>query len=333
VDYLFCVHPFNGLTVSRNGDAYACCADWLPFPVGNVLRTPLMDVWRGREATRLRVSVLDQSFRFCRATCPYLSSPRGPVVRGVRPRSPPDLSRMRELKLSYDPTCNLRCASCRTGAVGASDLTGRIHAEVARADVLSRVGCLYASGYGDPVASPYYWSLLRGLSSLSAGRDLKVHLHTNGLLLTPQKWAELGEEAGRVVAVTVSVDAASESTYRLNRGGDWGRLRENLLFLSTLPGVRLQLNFVVQANNFGEMPEFVRLASGYSASQVFFAGLRNWDAVAPSSSRNLHPIFSDLEYQQRAVHLPSHPQHGQLLEVLRDPVLRDPRVVLGDFLS
>lgn len=193
-DRLFCVHPFNGLTVSRTGDAYACCADWLPVPLGNVLRTPLMEVWRGREATRLRVSVLDQSFRFCRATCPYLANPRGPVVRGVRLRSPPDLSRVGELKLSYDPTCNLRCANCRTGAVGASELTGRIHAEVARADVLSHVGRLYVAGYGDPV-------------------------------------------------------------------------------------------------------------------------------------------FTDLEYQERAVHLPSHPRHGKLLEVLRDPVFRDPRVVLGDFLS
>ena len=133
--------------------------------------------------------------------------------------------------------------------------------------------------------------------------------------------------------VTVSVDAAREPTYRLNRGGDWGQLRENLLFLSALPGVRLQLNFVVQDNNFGEMVEFVEVASGYSASQVFFAGLRNWDAVLPSSARNLHPVFTDLEYQERAVHLPSHPRHGKLLEVLRDPVFRDPRVVLGDFLS
>lgn len=332
-DYLFCFHPFNSLTVSRTGDAYACCADWLPAPLGNVLRTPLMEIWRGREATRLRVSVLDQSFRFCRATCPYLANPRGPVVRGVRPRSPPDFSRVGELKLSYDPTCNLRCASCRTGAVGASELTGRIHAEVAREDVLSHVGHLYASTYGDPVASPYYWSLLRGLSSLSAGSDLAVHLHTNGLLLGPRKWAELGREASRVRVVTVSVDAARESTYRLNRGGDWGRLRENLLFLSALPGVRLHLNFVVQDNNFGEMVEFMEVASGYSASQVFFAGLRNWDAVLPSSTRNLHPVFTDLEYQERAVHLPSHPRHGKLLEVLRDPVFRDPRVVLGDFLS
>lgn len=327
---LFCIHPFNGITVSRTGDVYMCCADWLPAPLGSLLTTPLMDIWQGEMATKIRISILDQSFRFCKSTCPYLSPPRGPVVSGLRLQSSPNLNRIKELKLSYDPTCNLRCPSCRTAAVGPSEMTGQIHSKVLGS--LQHVDRLYLSGYGDPVASPYYWSLLCSLGLLPVSQNLTVHLHTNGLLLTPRKWEELGENSRRVVAITVSVDAACRDTYKLNRGGDWEQLQENLGFISRLSGVRLQMNFVVQANNFGEMAEFAHLAFRHSAKLVFFAGMRNWDAVLPSSDHNLHPIFTGLEYQQRAVHLPAHPQHGRLLEMLQDPVFSDPRVVLGDFL-
>ena len=132
-----------------------------------------------------------------------------------------------------------------------------------------------------------------------------------------------------MVNICVSVDAACEATYKLNRGGSWQQLQDNLAFISSLPGVKLEMNFVVQTNNFKEMPDFVKLAFGYSAKFIFFAGLRNWNAP----KRITGAVFSDLDHQSRAVHLPSHPQHEQLIEVLRDPIFRDPRILLADYLA
>ena len=63
----------------------------------------------------------------------------------------------------------------------------------------------------------------------------------------------------------VSVDAARQDTYEVvRRGGSFDRLCRNLDFLGGLRAERridlLRLDFVVQALNFREMPEFVEWA-------------------------------------------------------------------------
>ena len=173
------------------------------------------------------------------------------------------------------------------------------------------VNVLYVAGWGDPFGSPRYWSLLCNLSRLSPVCD--VFLHTNGLLLTRERWGKLGIVADRVKGVTISIDAAREGTYDLNRGGSWGSLLRNLEFVASL-GIPFHMNFVVQSNNFREMPEFVEMAFKHRVSGVYFEGLGNWDSFSPE------------EYAARAVHLRSHPNHGDLLDVLRNPVFREPRV-------
>jgi hypothetical protein len=325
---LFCARPFEAASVSRTGDVYLCCADWLPVPVGSVLEATLSEVWEGEAAARVRVSVLDQSFRHCGA-CPFLSPPRVPVRAVGILAGNFNPVRVGELTLSYDPTCNLACPSCRSGPAGATSLTERIHAEVVRSVPL--VDRLYVAGYGDPAASPYYWSLLRDLESLSPSPWLTVHLHTNGLLLTPEKWLELGDVARRVSAVTVSVDAARAETYAINRGGDWRLLLDNLSFLSRLRGVRLTLNFVVQDNNFLEVPAFARLALEYSAG-AYFAGIQLRDDVSPGRG-GLHPVMAGPDYGMRAVHRTFHPRYGLFREIMADPILRDPRVTLADYMG
>ena len=325
----FCVEPFSGLDITHSGRVYMCCADWRPVPVGNMLETPLMDIWMGKPASDLRSSILDQSFRFCRATCPLLENPRGPVRIGSAPPALPSLDRLNRLTLSYDPTCNLKCPSCRTAHLGSSENTELIHRMVIQSGILQRTNLLYIAGDGDPIASPLYWSLLRSLDPLPLNPKLAVRLHTNGLLLTPERWAELGETSRRVINICVSVDAACEDTYRINRGGSWRLLQDNLAFISSLPGISLEMNFVVQANNFREMTDFVRLAFGYSAKVIFFAGLRNWDAP----KRPGGAVFLGPDHLNRAVHLPSHPQHRQLLEILQDPIFKDPRILLADYLA
>ena len=326
---MFCIEPFSGLDITHSGRVYMCCADWRPTPVGNILETPLMDIWMGEAAAALRNSILDQSFRFCRPTCPLLDNPRGPVSKGSQPPTLPSLDRLNRLTLSYDPTCNLKCPSCRTSYLGNSEKTGLIHEKIIQSDILLRTNLLYIAGDGDPIASPCYWSLLNSLDPLPLNPNLTVRLHTNGLLLTPEKWKELGKTAQRVVSICVSVDAACETTYKLNRGGSWQQLQNNLAFINSLPGIKLEMNFVVQSNNFKEMPDFAHMAFRYSANFVFFAGIRNWNAPR----RKEGTVFSDLDYYNRAVHLPSHPQHEQLLEILHDPIFKDPRILLADYLA
>lgn len=89
---------------------------------------------------------------------------------------------------------------------------------------------------------------------------------------------------------------------------------DNLGWMSSCD-IPLQLNFVIQANNFREIPSFVDLGSRANARKILFSSLDNWDT------------YSSEEYLKRAVHLPGHPLHENLIRILDDmSSLKDPRI-------
>jgi hypothetical protein len=149
---------------------------------------------------------------------------------------------------------------------------------------------------------------------------VRIRLSTNGLLFTERMWNMICHDA--IDAIDVSIDAATPATYALNRGGDFDLLLRNLDFMGKLRRrsalASFEMHFVVQANNFLEMPAFARLGFGFHCDMVCFKQLVNWGT------------YSAEEYSARAVQHPGHPQHHDFLEVLRDPVFRHPAVYLHD---
>jgi len=151
-----------------------------------------------------------------------------------------------------------------------------------------------------------------------------IYLHTNGQLWTPKIWDTIPVEIQNLVKGTeISIDAARAQTYIVNRrGGNFEKLLNNLEFISKLrregPLNWVRISMVVQENNFIEMPEFVQLGKRFKFDSVFFSQLLNWGT------------FSEDEYIRRAIHLPSHPDHHKLLELLRNEVFQESIVHLGN---
>lgn len=320
---MFCPRPFSRCEVMADGNVYCCCEGWLPKPMGNAIDTDLIKIWKGPAANEIRESILDESFRYCTA-CPFLPGPGGPLT--PRSTKTPTIERIGTLKLDYDQSCNLICPSCRL--VRSSEFVDRnavrkIHGTVLSSGVLDRTDQLYITGAGDPFASEVYWNLLCHLPDLSSNPSLTIFLHTNGLLLDAQHWGEMESAAGRVTHIGISIDAATPETYATNRGASWVRLMANLKFVSGLqkhnPSLMLGLYFVVQANNFLEMPKFVKFGLDCDVGWISFSALRNWGT------------YSTEDYFTRAVHLPSHPQYGQFQKILQDPCMKHPRVVVETF--
>ncbi|BCR03879.1 hypothetical protein DESUT3_09480 [Desulfuromonas versatilis] len=312
---LVCTSPFEWCEIHPGGQVFLCCPAWLRAPVGNLLAEPLERVWNGPAAVEIRKTILNGSFHRCSPRrCPRLATssapvrPRDALVPGecaeaihrglsVLPFGPA------KLNLCYDRSCNLACPSCREDFHSASGeersraeaLTRRIIAEASHS-----VREITLSGYGDPFASPAYRDLLAQLGPRLFPRLQEIRLHTNGQLWNRRTWESLPQLHPLVRRAEVSVDAATPSTYARNRrGGDFSRLLDNLEFLRSLP-IDLKLSFVVQRNNFREMPLFVALAQGLGC-RAYFSRLVNWGT------------FSRGEYLRRAVHLPGHPEHGEFL--------------------
>ena len=347
-----CPRPFFMALINARGQVNVCCEGWNKVPLGYLsARHGLPELWNNRVARAFRSAMLSTELdRVCRTTtCPHIL--RGDLPRLVngtpQPANPQALSLIdheldypavraaiergslqmdtlpQSVELSVDRRCNLYCSSCRSERITALPPQEEALLKLARAN-LERIAPtlqrLQMNGTGEVFFSPFTLALLRGLERTRYPL-LAVAVLTNGLLLTPRTWERLGPGAGFINEIKVSIDAACPETYRLlRRGGDWERLMENMEFLRKLrrSGALREtaFNFVISAANFREMPDFVRLAQRFEVDQVVFSVIEPW-------------LGMGTDYRQGAVHLPDHPDHGAFREILADPWLQLPQVLIG----
>jgi pyruvate-formate lyase-activating enzyme len=332
----FCHMPFTQLATGYKGDVFACCCPaWVPFAIGNVLTAPTADaVWNSEAAVEIRRSVLDGDFRYCsRTLCSYIAAqklPRkdditDPTLRGYidqRKMVLEDVPKM--VELNHDSTCNLACPSCRTEIIAANADEQDTYAKAAERVILPLLrrvtGHSYISGGGEAFASRHYRSILAALNR----RDypgLNLHLITNGLLVTPQRWSEYPHLPELLDILSVSIDAARAETYeRLRRPGKWPVLMKNLEVMAEMRRSRkirrFQINFVVQQDNYREILEFVALGQRLAVDNIWFQRLTNYGA------------FDEQTFKRADVTSPHHPEHAALLDILRDPLLQQPGIDL-----
>jgi MoaA/NifB/PqqE/SkfB family radical SAM enzyme len=319
---MHCPRPFSEFQIRFDGLVHCCCEGWLPKPIGNILDSGAAEIWNGPVIREIRESIVDGSFRFC-VSCPYLPGPNRPVVEA--PLEPPsvEVPRVRSVLLNYDRSCNLACPSCRLDRILRSALDPqmlRVHEAFLRSGIIDIADRLYISGAGDPFASPLYWHILTHFPDLENNHGLELALHTNGQLLDESHWLGMGRARTRIAELGISIDAATEKTYLVNRGSSWERLWRNIDFVVIRRRAEelafgMGAHFVIQANNWREIVSFAKLALGRGFDWVSFLYLRNWGT------------YSEEDYRSRAVHLPGHPEHAELLSVLSDPIIHsNPRV-------
>jgi MoaA/NifB/PqqE/SkfB family radical SAM enzyme len=330
----FCKVPFKQLSTGWDGNAHACsCPAWVPFPVGNILTAESADdIWNSDEAVEIRRSILDGDFSYCsRTLCSFITAqklPRkdeitNPLFRRYIDNHTTTLTESpQELDLSYDRTCNLACPSCRTGIIGTPDHEPDIYSRSRDRVILPLLrkldGALYISGGGEAFASKHSRSILSVLNR----RDypgLYLHLITNAQLLTPLRWKDFPDLPEMVGTLSVSIDAAEANTYeKLRRPGKWSTLMSNLELIAKMRRsgqIRdFWINFVVQKENYREMLDFVELGARLGVDQIWFQRVTNYGAYDEAT-------FADID-----VTSPQHPEHAELLEVLRSPLLRGPLI-------
>jgi len=323
----FCSYPFTKATFSPSGNVFFCCPAWLDLPIGNIFKESFEDIWNSRTAQKIRRSILDENFKYCNpVNCPRIVS--GAVKREPQWGKYDHFMETRnvvletgpwKVSLNYDNSCNLYCKSCRNNVIV---LPKEKQAELIRFQdsmltsvFFKHIKEITITGAGEALSSPVYMDLLSKINSREHP-GLKMILRTNGLLLTPGNWKRLENIHYAVNAISISIDAACEDTYRrLRRGGDFNRLLKNLEFLKELKKekpFKLWLHFVVQKANYREMSDFLRLAKKYNADRVLFGKLFNLGT------------YEAEDYRDAAVHEPANPEFSRFKELLKDPVLKDP---------
>ena len=325
-----CTRPYEWFEIHRHGDVFLCCPAWLKRPIGNLLEQSIEDIWNGVVARELRKSVINGSFHNCsKIRCPFLHKQKQPVQqiadivspvikRAITGKSgaldyPPQ-----KLNLCFDHRCNLACPSCRQQPLRMSkqeqQQVDRLTA-IIKEQLIPHSTEVTMSGFGDPFASPAYLDILTCLDA-QGEHGAQLRLHSNGQLWTEKRWAQFPHLQHRVRAVEISIDAATEASYQLNRpGGTFANLLKNLEFMASQP-FELTLSMVVQNNNYTEIPAFIALAQRLHA-RVYLSQLVNWGT------------FSRADFINRAVHLPDHSNFFELTDILRQ-VQHLPHVDIGN---
>lgn len=324
----FCSAPFENIETEPGGDVHFCCPAWLPVPIGNLAETRPGEIWNSAAARAIRASIHDGSYRYCsRLHCPKLSGRTLPrraapgnarLARIAEARETALADGPKKIVLSHDRSCNLSCPSCRSGLIVArkeeQQALNRMADEVLF-PLMRHAERLRVTASGDPFGSAHFQYVLRHLDR-AENPELKLDLQTNGVLLTPALWERLGLE-GRVRRLMVSADAAEAGTYAiLRRGGRWEDLRRNLDFFAALRRTgrigQFRLDFVVQAENFRQMPDFVHLARRLGCDAVKFQMIRSWGTMSAA------------DFARADISNPGHPDYAAFLEVLRAPQLSSP---------
>jgi len=336
----FCPEPFRRLVSGSPGGAHLChCPQMVPFEVGNLLQDTSVDqIWNSEAAMEIRRSIIDGDFSYCsRSLCaaivadtlPKRNEVTDPALRHYIDKGITHLEAgPTYLQLSYDPSCNLACPSCRTDIVMATpDAIDRYQAAKDRVvlPLLRKThGTVMITGGGDPFASKHWRSVLAALNPTEYP-GLKLDILTNGLLVARQ-WHQFPALGTMLAHLQVSIDAARPETYAIVRyPGTWEDLRPNLDFISKIRRSNeipfFGINFVVQKENFREMLEFIQLGKELGVDFVLFQRMFNFGS------------FTEEAFRDRDVASPVHADHAELRDILQHPLMHDPIVERSIFSS
>jgi MoaA/NifB/PqqE/SkfB family radical SAM enzyme len=331
---LFCNIPFRSLYFNFMGDVFFCdnaCELGMP-PLGNVFddRDMIREVWNGEMAQKFRASVYDGTYRYCGSYCTYFKSVTGPMsyIDGKNSRINDYLTqgisekereyiKNRQLVIDNLPTyltfattdkCNLKCRSCRTNYVTKDSKTEeqkKIY-EKNRLSIIKNATVLLFGSYGEITMNDMDTEFLRTAKEEDVKNIQSIVIGTNGILFNKAYWESFADcIKKRVTRIEVSMDAAEEETYKINRlGGNWKILNDNIRFLSTLKKPWVQLNFCVQKNNYKEMVPFIRLGEKLGCV-VHFQAIYNWGT------------FTEEEFRERNVADKNHPDYADFINEMK----------------
>jgi len=288
-----CMRPFERLIITHGGDVICCCANQTKRThiLGNVFTNTYEEIWNSDNYKKLRYCVSQGNFEYCYDSCPVLVNkelyqdvvfPREKSVYHFDRWQDASLDTTpKEINIGPDPSCNLHCVSCRKNVVVISkeeneknyDMLMKVVKPMlkdCRRIIFSR---------GEFFFSESLQAFCKTLSKLEYP-NLKIDMVTNGQLFTPQKWSWLENVRDLISCINVSIDAATKETYeKLRRGGKWNVLCDNMEFIASLKNKKeidfLYISFVVQDENFREIPRFVELGKKWGVDRIVFARVFN----------------------------------------------------------
>lgn len=326
-----CPDPFNGISISSNGDIGMCsCAMWHPTVIGNILDNTLEEMLNSELAQDIRQSVRNGTYEYCDETkCGIIinnkllhkSEISGDYLRQYTDSTAIDFPKY--FYIAGDKICNLSCPSCRNQVISLDNYSKNKNKNVMELlnqqvfqGTSSDVVSIYVSSEGEMLASPLTLKFLEEFP-LNRYPRAEFWFQSNGLFFK-YRWDRIKHLANNIFKLSITADSQEKTTYeKLRRGGKFEDLIENLDFITELRKIynfQFSIRMVVQAENMNEIEDFYDFSMNYNCTEVEYMRIQNWgtysaeefnsiDVLNPThiSCQELTQRFSKLKSQYKNV--------------------------------
>ena len=314
----FCNRPFRHVHLDPGGDVRVC--SWTDECVGNILEENLQDIWHGDKVEKIRASILDGSYRYCRAiSCPYLENDSLPNIEGGALEDEIQVAEVPEsYNVACDFTCNHSCPSCRNEVFcGDSVYKQNLKIEIEKLiPYLNKAKYIVTCGNGDIFSSPVMMGMLERIHP--ENENCIIQFETNAALLDEEHWNKISHLGEYYLIITATPNSFDDVTFKyLNGGHDTlKKVVNNLNFVKGLKhkGIvnEIEISMVMQDRNFWELPQFVkRCIDEFEADKVTIKPLYKWFNLSAD------------DYWHKDILNPLHPYHKEYLQMIEDPYLKD----------
>lgn len=317
-----CQYPWQNIVIHRYGETYICLSPaWLPKSIGSVLDyNNFYDLLNTHEARSIRSEISAGRYSYCNnKICSHLSNTYYAAEPAGKFEFLSDYTEdslvqelPREICFDFDYTCNFKCPSCRTEMINHNQ--GPEHA--VNKQLVKKIKNVILPEYadksvvfrwagGEPFVSKAYLDIWRHIIKLG-NTNIQNIIQTNGSYLL-KKSSLVKEFLPYVCEIRISFDAGSAETYKKIRvNGDWKTLLDNCRFINSVRTQHMSLisNFVVQLDNYLEIPQYVEIAESLGFDSIQLNKMWNWGT------------WSDDEFKRLNITDPSHPDHSALLEIV-----------------
>lgn len=311
-DFL-CEKPFRAYELKREGRTLICGGMFETYDkVEPMYYADFIDIWNSNVLKVVRLSCVNGTYTFCnQIVCNHI---REKCVSSIDPEDyqyerektkeqlkylknkkkyprntvfAADNYNKRELKypatvqMGFDDTCNFQCPSCRKEIYCAdsekiSELNNfkkRVYEEI-----LDNVLRIKVAGTGEAFASSVYREMI--FDQALAKRLDGIGIISNGSLFDPAAFKKISN-IWKSINIFISMDGATKNTAeKLRKGVKFEKWKQNMEYLGEMKKQgkisKFAFNFVVQKDNYLEMPAFVEMCLGFQADKIKFSMVTNW---------------------------------------------------------
>jgi MoaA/NifB/PqqE/SkfB family radical SAM enzyme len=315
-----CAAPSVMMDFDPYGNVLACCANVL-YPLGNVRRSSLSEIWRGERAGKLRAALRRGDLGYGCGNCRHRLLFHGgevardvyddyvptPVPTALEDGDPLDLPAI--LGFSLHNTCNLECIMC------GADSSSRIRRRRSSLAPLPHAygeeffeqldpyldACRWADFRGgEPFLVPEHFTVWDRLAAVNP--TCPVSVTTNATV-----WNERVEQVLDTfdTSVVLSFDGVSRRTFeRVRSGADFDTVIANLDRFQAYcrdRGTQLQLSYCLLQQNWFEFADVLRFAESRSLSTSVHTVLEPGFGVQRLDTAELARVVAQLESEDATV--------------------------------